>query len=128
MLNVGYMREAHPWIRNMDEDMRKLRVPAARPYEHDRPLMQSSLACERVSFGYEEGRRSRSTTFRSPSTAANPRHRRPTGAGKSTLVDVLLGLLQPTTGRVRDRGEPLEGRERGWQRQIGYGLAGCLPA
>ena len=29
MLNVGYMREAHPWIRNMDEDMRKLRVPAA---------------------------------------------------------------------------------------------------
>ena len=44
----------------------------------------------------------------------------PTGAGKSTLVDVLLGLLPPTTGRVLIDGEPLEGRERAWQRQIGY--------
>ena len=44
----------------------------------------------------------------------------PTGAGKSTLVDVLLGLLPPTSGRVVIDGEPLEGRERAWQRQIGY--------
>ena len=44
----------------------------------------------------------------------------PTGAGKSTLVDVLLGLLPPTRGRVLIDGEPLEGRERAWQRQIGY--------
>ena len=55
MLNVGYMREAHPWVRTMDDDMRKLRVPAAKPYEHDRLLMQSSLSCENVSFGYEGG-------------------------------------------------------------------------
>lgn len=121
MLNVGYMREAHPWIRNMDEDMRKLRVPAARPYEHDRPLMQSSLACERVSFGYEDGPPLALddisfTIDRGQSVGIVG----PTGAGKSTLVDVLLGLLQPTTGRVLIDGEPLEGRERGWQRQIGY--------
>src|SRR5688500_17139126 len=55
MLNVGYMREAHPRIRGMDDDMRKLRVPAARAYEHDRPLMQSTLSCDHVSFGYDGG-------------------------------------------------------------------------
>src|SRR5204863_243209 len=44
----------------------------------------------------------------------------PTGAGKSTLIDVLLGLLPPTTGQVLVDGEPLEGRERAWQRLIGY--------
>ena len=121
MLNVGYMQEAHPWIHNMDEDMRKLRVPPSRPYEHDRPLMQSTLSCENVSFGYEGG----------PPLAldnvsfAIARGQSigivgPTGAGKSTLVDVLLGLLQPTSGRVLIDGEPLEGRERAWQRQIGY--------
>jgi len=33
---------------------------------------------------------------------------------------VLLGLLPPTTGRVLIDGEPLDGRERAWQRQIGY--------
>ncbi|MEO7157506.1 MAG: ATP-binding cassette domain-containing protein, partial [Vicinamibacterales bacterium] len=31
-----------------------------------------------------------------------------------------LGLLPPTSGRVVIDGEPLEGRERAWQRQIGY--------
>ena len=121
MLNVGYMREAHPWIRNMDEDMRKLRVPAARPFEHDRPLMQATLACENVSFGYEGGPplaldNISFTIQRGQSVGIVG----PTGAGKSTLVDVLLGLLQPTTGRVLIDGEPLEGRERAWQRQIGY--------
>jgi ATP-binding cassette subfamily C protein len=44
----------------------------------------------------------------------------PTGAGKSTLVDVLLGLLLPTGGRVLIDGDPLSTRERGWQRLIGY--------
>lgn len=121
MLNVGYMREAHPWIRNMDEDMRKLRVPQARTYEHDRPLMQSTLACDNVSFGYEGGPplaldQVSFTIERGQSVGIVG----PTGAGKSTLVDILLGLLQPTTGRVLIDGEPLEGRERAWQRQIGY--------
>jgi ATP-binding cassette, subfamily B, bacterial PglK len=121
MLNVGYMREAHPWIHNMDEDMRKLRVPPARTYEHDRPLLQSTLSCERVSFGYEGGPPLALddisfTIERGQSVGIVG----PTGAGKSTLVDILLGLLQPTTGRVLIDGEPLQGRERAWQRQIGY--------
>ena len=121
MLNVGYMREAHPWIHNMDEDMRKLRMPSAKPYQHERPLMQSSLTCEEVSFGYDGGPplaldRISFTIGRGQSVGIVG----PTGAGKSTLVDVLLGLLPPTTGRVLIDGEPLKGRERAWQRQIGY--------
>ncbi|HEX7284011.1 MAG TPA: ABC transporter transmembrane domain-containing protein, partial [Vicinamibacterales bacterium] len=39
MLNVGYLREARPWIRTMDEDMRKLRVPAPRPFEPVPPML-----------------------------------------------------------------------------------------
>lgn len=121
MMNVGYMREAHPWIRSMDEDMRKLRVPAVRAYQPDRPLMQSALSCDNVSFGYDGGPPLALdgvslTIERGQSVGIVG----PTGAGKSTLVDILLGLLQPTTGRVLIDGEPLEGRERAWQRQIGY--------
>jgi ATP-binding cassette, subfamily B, bacterial PglK len=43
-----------------------------------------------------------------------------TGAGKSTLVDVLLGLLEPATGRVLVDGADILGRVTGWQRHIGY--------
>ena len=45
----------------------------------------------------------------------------PSGAGKSTLADLLLGLLQPTTGRILIDGEPLAGpRLHAWRQSIGY--------
>jgi ABC-type multidrug transport system fused ATPase/permease subunit len=44
-----------------------------------------------------------------------------TGAGKSTTLDILLGLLRPTAGRVLIDGRPLEDDGvRAWQRNIGY--------
>lgn len=44
----------------------------------------------------------------------------PTGAGKTTLVDVVLGLLAPTAGRLTVDGVDVAGHERGWQRLVGY--------
>ena len=44
----------------------------------------------------------------------------PTGAGKSTLVDIVLGLLQPDRGAIRVDGTDIRVSLRSWQRQIGY--------
>lgn len=45
----------------------------------------------------------------------------PTGGGKSTLVDVILGLLRPTRGRVVIDGAPLsEDQLRAWQLNLAY--------
>ncbi len=43
-----------------------------------------------------------------------------TGAGKSTLVDILLGLLAPESGTVCMDGHDVHEALRDWQSQIGY--------
>lgn len=43
----------------------------------------------------------------------------PTGGGKSTLVDLMVGLLQPTTGHVLVDGLDLRYHAPGWQRSLG---------
>jgi ATP-binding cassette, subfamily B, bacterial PglK len=44
-----------------------------------------------------------------------------TGAGKTTAADLILGLLQPTVGRLLIDGEPLTSTNlRSWQLAIGY--------
>jgi ABC-type multidrug transport system fused ATPase/permease subunit len=43
-----------------------------------------------------------------------------TGSGKSTLVDMILGLVEPDSGRVTVDGEPLNKHLEDWRRCIGF--------
>lgn len=43
-----------------------------------------------------------------------------TGAGKSTMVDLLLALLDPDEGRITVDGVPIADDRRGWQNEVGY--------
>lgn len=44
----------------------------------------------------------------------------PSGAGKTTAADLLLGLYTPTSGRITVDGEDIITNLRSWQRNIGY--------
>ena len=44
-----------------------------------------------------------------------------TGSGKSTLIDLIMGLLAPATGQILVDGKPLgPGERRAWQRNIAH--------
>ncbi len=43
----------------------------------------------------------------------------PTGGGKSTLLDLLVGLLQPTAGTITVDGRPLDAAPAWWWSQLG---------
>jgi ATP-binding cassette subfamily C protein len=42
------------------------------------------------------------------------------GAGKTTMVDLILGLLYPTKGNITVDGKDIHTHIQGWQKQIGY--------
>lgn len=44
----------------------------------------------------------------------------PTAAGKTTLIDLILGLLSPSKGAVLVDGHAIFGNLRAWQRTVGY--------
>jgi ATP-binding cassette subfamily C protein len=44
----------------------------------------------------------------------------PSGAGKTTMVDVILGLLEPQEGAIRVDGVDLFSNRNRWQKNIGY--------
>lgn len=44
-----------------------------------------------------------------------------TGSGKSTLLDIVMGLLQPTDGKLEVDGQPItSGNQRAWQAHIAH--------
>lgn len=44
----------------------------------------------------------------------------PSGAGKTTFVDILLGLLPPTKGNICADGQDIQTDIRGWQENLAY--------
>jgi len=44
----------------------------------------------------------------------------PSGGGKTTMVDVLLGLLTPSDGHVLVEGQDIQEHPGSWQRRVGY--------
>jgi ATP-binding cassette subfamily C protein len=120
--SINCIRSATPFVCDLHEDLAALQQQAvASPCSGGTELLfQSTIAFEGVSFSYVPGRPAvldglDFTIRRGESVAILGA----TGAGKSTVVDLLLGLLEPSSGRVLVDGHDIRTGIRSWQRQVG---------
>ncbi len=104
------------------DDLHLLDHPPGATGEATRPRpFRAELQLERVSYAYEGTStailRDVDLTIRRGESVGVVGA---TGAGKSTLIDPILGLLSPSSGRILVDAAPIQDDLRGWQQQVGY--------
>ncbi len=117
------LRNNFPVVENLAQDMQAEAPPvnvAATGAEV--PAFGKALELRKVSFFYEETAPPTldrlSVTIRQGETVAFVGA---TGAGKTTLIDLIVGLLHPQKGEILVDGVPLQpDNVTSWQAQIGY--------
>jgi ATP-binding cassette, subfamily B, bacterial PglK len=121
LLQLRYARHS---IRQLYRDLRALdgvRLETPTRVDAARPERFRSLVLDRVHFTYAN----------SPTAALEDLSMEiradesigligASGAGKTTLVDVLLGLLEPQRGELRYNGRPLKEALAEWRSQVAY--------
>jgi ATP-binding cassette subfamily C protein len=91
---------------------------AGEPHPHTAP---PAVALRRVSFGYDGGGEVLHELTLDLAPGAITALVGDSGAGKTTVADLVLGLLSPTTGDVLVNGQPLTALpRRDWRASIGY--------
>lgn len=121
---LNSLRFATPAIDQLADDLELIESAAPRaaagaatapplPFQHE-------LRLDQISFRYEG---SGTDVLRDIDLTVRPGQSiglvGPTGGGKSTLVDIMLALLVPTTGRVTADGVDIHDQPAAWQRNIG---------
>jgi ATP-binding cassette, subfamily B, bacterial PglK len=122
---VGTLKVTQPIIEELHADMMSTRGTAAahppRGQEGSLPL-RTRLELDHVSYAYPLAEQPALVEL---SLAIEARHTvgivGGTGAGKTTLIDIILGLLSPQAGEIRVDGVAITPENlRAWQRNIGY--------
>ena len=117
---LNHLKFASAPIEDLDHDLRIVR--GVRPADHDRAPLEfvREWRADGVEFRYEETTR---PALRDINLSIAPGELigicGPTGGGKTTLVDVLTGLLEPTKGQVTVDGLDLREHARRWHANLG---------
>lgn len=123
--NMTNLRFAGPTLDRLHADMTQLgpsREQAARVVSRPRMRLCAELTLENISYAYPRSERPalEDLTLHVPAGTTIGLVGA-TGSGKTTTVDIILGLLRPQEGRILVDATPItEENVRDWQRIIGY--------
>jgi ATP-binding cassette subfamily C protein len=122
-MHINHIRHGVASIGDLHEDFKTLeswRKAPSSPTTSNQPF-QGSLQVQDLSFRYPDASRDAlSDVSLSIHAGECIGIAGPTGSGKSTLVDLMLGLLEPSRGRVTIDGRDLKEMLPEWQGQLGY--------
>lgn len=96
-----------------------LDLPSSEPFTSVKPsktLSTPEIVFENVSFAYEDGApvlKNINLRFKKNETVAIVGH---SGAGKTTLINLILRLYKPTSGRIKLSGNPYSRKSHAWVR------------
>lgn len=116
--NAAYARQV---VADIDGSEALLERRAAERPQHELEVEHPDIVLDGVTFAYPgaETPALDRVSLRIPA-GAHVAFVGSSGAGKSTMVDLLLGLLEPTAGHLEVGGERLELVLDSWRRRIGY--------
>ena len=105
------------WI----EDAEAAEERPAPPASSESPAMRRSVELDHVSFAYADGTNVLDAVSLGIDVATTVGVVGPSGIGKTTLADIVLGLIEPNSGTVRIDGVPLaDYGVEAWRRQVAY--------
>ena len=120
--DISQMRFGQAALHGLRADLRE-RIEIAEPAADAAPIrLTDRLELRGVSFAYPgTDIRALSDVSLSIRAGTTVGFIGPTGAGKSTVIDLILGLVEPSSGTLAVDGVAIEGASRrAWQRNVGF--------
>ncbi len=117
--NLALLRQNRCLFDNLFRELTEL-SSSRRPAIGGSIHFEKELRVEGLSFGYDPANPILKDLSLSISRNRIVGFTGPTGCGKTTLVDLLIGLLEPDRGAITVDGRPIGENLPSWQQQIGY--------
>lgn len=124
--SIGSIKIYSPVLDIIYHDLIRPTAIKTHQFDYDQPLsagltFQKSIELKNISFHYPDTNRN---TLSSVSLSIPKGHSvgfiGPSGAGKTTIIDIILGLLKPDSGKVLVDGCNIHENLNLWQQHIGY--------
>ena len=123
--SISILRSFNPSVQLLNNEINKLEKyskPDEKLHGFKKDLVQfkKDFELSHISFKYNDGNQNIFENFNlSIEKGKSIAFLGKSGSGKTTLINIICGLLRPTTGEILVDGKPINEKVAGWQQNIG---------